>query len=271
MVSSFLVPFDILDEDIENLHRSCTSSSSCCACYGWLARWLLRLGVGGICVKGEDVRSRRGAYHALLIVASSPHRVDAFGDPSMLNLPIKIFTLSWSFYKKANVCSLLIYPRFQTHQPTQQVAHHATRLGCSDSRVPETTVCGLKPGEIFTHRNIANIISPTDINALSVIEYAVKYLKVQHVVLCGHTSCGGVAGTLGNVKLGVIDIWLQPMRALREKYSEVLDQLSGDAKTTKMSELNVQEGVNNIRRIPAVVDAMRERQMELHGMLFSFS
>lgn len=140
-------------------------------------------------------------------------------------------------------------------------------IGCSDSRIPETTILGLRPGDVFTHRNIANVVSPTDISMLSVVEFAVAHLKVKHVVVCGHTSCGGVAATLANGKLGVLDIWLQPMRALREKHADELAKLEGKEKSLFLSKLNVKAGVDVLKRIPTVIDAMRERGLEVHGIM----
>lgn len=144
-------------------------------------------------------------------------------------------------------------------------------LGCSDARKPETTILGLKPGDVFTHRNIANIINPTDISLLSVVEFAVAHIKVKHVVVCGHTSCGGVNATLSNNKLGVLDLWLQPMRALREKHADELAKLEGTDKTTYMAKLNVEAGVENLRRIPTVIDAMRDRGLQVHGVIYDLA
>ena len=141
-------------------------------------------------------------------------------------------------------------------------------LGCSDARKPETTILGLKPGDVFTHRNIANIINPTDLSLLSVVEFAVRHIKVKHVVVCGHTSCGGVAATLANNKLGVLDLWLQPMRALREKHADELGKLEGSDKSTYMAKLNVKAGVENLRRMSTVIDAMKERGLQVHGVIY---
>ncbi|KAK5118792.1 hypothetical protein LTR62_000001 [Meristemomyces frigidus] len=142
-------------------------------------------------------------------------------------------------------------------------------LGCSDSRVPETTVLGLKPGEIFTHRNIANIIGPTDLSLLAVIEFSVVHLKVSHIVVCGHTSCGGVAGCLANAKLGgPLDIWLQPLRALREIHFEEMEKLDHKEKDLFLGMKNVQSSVDVVRRIPTVIDAVRGRGLEIHGVMY---
>lgn len=144
-------------------------------------------------------------------------------------------------------------------------------LGCSDARKPETTILGLKPGDVFTHRNIANIINPTDLSLLSVVEFAVKHIKVKHVVVCGHTSCGGVAATLANNKLGVLDLWLQPMRALREQHADELAKLEGSDKSTYMAKLNVKAGVENLKRMSTVIDAMKERGLKVHGVIYDLA
>lgn len=142
-------------------------------------------------------------------------------------------------------------------------------LGCADSRVPETTVLGCKPGDIFTHRNIANIINPTDISLLSIVQFAVFHLKVKHIVVCGHTSCGGIAASLANAKLDVLDIWLQPIRLLREQYSEEISALDEKDRGTFLAKKNVLAGVENLKRIPTVIDAMRERGVELHAVIYN--
>jgi len=144
-------------------------------------------------------------------------------------------------------------------------------FGCSDARKPETTILGLKPGDVFTHRNIANVINPTDISLLSVVEFAVAHIKVKHVVVCGHTSCGGVNATLNNNKLGVLDLWLQPMRALREQHADELAKLEGADKNNYLAKLNVKAGVENLKRIPTVIDAMRERGVQVHGVIYDLA
>lgn len=142
-------------------------------------------------------------------------------------------------------------------------------LGCADSRVPETTVLGCKPGDIFTHRNIANIINPTDVSLLSIVQFAVFHLKVKHIVVCGHTSCGGIAASLANAKLDVLDIWLQPIRLLREQYADEIATMDEKDRGTFLAKKNVQAGVENLKRIPTVIDAMRERGVQLHAVLYN--
>jgi len=143
-------------------------------------------------------------------------------------------------------------------------------LGCSDSRVPETTLLGLQPGDVFVHRNIANIISPTDINSSAVIEYAVVQLKVSHIVLCGHTRCGGAAGALADTRIGgVLDAWLTPLKALRREHSEELKGIKDDTeRQTRMAELGVRRGVENLMSSYVVEDAIEERGLTVHGVIF---
>jgi len=143
-------------------------------------------------------------------------------------------------------------------------------LGCSDSRVPETTLLGLQPGDVFVHRNIANIISPTDINSSAVIEYAVVHLKVSHIVLCGHTRCGGAAGALGDSRIGgVLDAWLTPLKALRREHREELEGIKDPTeRQTRMAELGVERGVQNLLSNYVVEDAIKDRGLTVHGVIF---
>ena len=129
---------------------------------------------------------------------------------------------------------------------------------------------GLGPGDVFVHRNIANVLPPTDLSSQSVIMYGVKALKVQHVVVCGHTSCGGVAAALGNARLGVIDAWLAPIRKLREANNERWDAegLGEKEKAVRLVEANVRQGVQTVRENPEVIDAVRERGLQVHGLVY---
>ncbi|KAK5677103.1 hypothetical protein LTS10_010292 [Elasticomyces elasticus] len=145
-------------------------------------------------------------------------------------------------------------------------------IGCSDSRVPETTVLNLKPGDVFTHRNIANVVSPTDLSLLSVVEFSVYHLKVKHIVVCGHSKCGGVQGSLQNVQLGgPLDIWLQPVRSLREKHAAELKGKSVEEQKEIMSKANVQQGIEVLRRIPVVIDAIKDRGLQIHGLIYDLA
>ena len=137
--------------------------------------------------------------------------------------------------------------------------------------MPETTILGCQPGDVFTHRNIANILTCSDMSSLSVIEYAVRHIKVEHAVVCGHTSCGGVAASLANSKLGILDPWLQPIRALRMSHSDELNELQGDAKTRRLSELNVLASLQALKQNATVIEAVKERGMLVHGVIYDLA
>jgi len=144
-------------------------------------------------------------------------------------------------------------------------------LGCSDSRVPETTISGLKPGDIFVHRNIANILHPGDLSAASVIEYAVAHVGVQHVVLAGHSSCGGVNAALGNSKIGVIDCWLLPLRQLRANGWEELKKLEPKEQTAWLVEANVKQGVKVLKANSNIIEAVKSRGLQVHGVVYDIA
>jgi len=134
--------------------------------------------------------------------------------------------------------------------------------------VPETTILGLKPGDVFVHRNIANILHAGDLSSGAVIEYAVVHLKVQHIVVCGHTSCGGVNAALGNAKLGLLDTWLVPLRSLRRQHLTTLKALEAKEAGRKLVELNVLQGVKTLRENGTVIDAVRDRGLQLHALVY---
>ncbi|KAJ5707134.1 hypothetical protein N7488_006935 [Penicillium malachiteum] len=141
-------------------------------------------------------------------------------------------------------------------------------LGCSDSRCPETTLLGLQPGDVFVHRNIANILHPGDLSSGAVIEYAVEHLRVKHIVVCGHTACGGVAAAMGNKQLGILDPWLLPLRLVRERNLTLLQSLSPDEAALKLVELNVREGLDVVKQKGAVLSAIQERGLQVHGLIY---
>lgn len=143
-------------------------------------------------------------------------------------------------------------------------------LGCSDSRVPETQLLGLPPGGMFVHRNIANLVIHTDLNCLSVIQYAVEALKVRHIIVCGHYGCGGVQAALENKRLGLIDNWLRHVQDLIERYAALLEA-AGDATTRlrRLCELNVLEQVTNVCRTTIVQTAWeRGQELLVHGWVY---
>ncbi|KAF8244213.1 carbonic anhydrase [Wilcoxina mikolae CBS 423.85] len=141
-------------------------------------------------------------------------------------------------------------------------------LGCSDSRVPETTVLNLMPGDVFVHRNIANLLPATDLSSLSVLQYAVEVLQVEHIIVCGHYACGGVNAALGQKKLGLIDSWLRGIREVRAKYEKQLEGLSQKEQSDKLVEFNVIEQVRSVMKNANVQEAIKERGLDVHGWVY---
>jgi carbonic anhydrase len=143
-------------------------------------------------------------------------------------------------------------------------------IGCSDSRVPANQIVGLLPGELFVHRNVANVVVHTDLNCLSVLQYAVDALKVKHVIVCGHYGCGGVLAALQNAKLGLIDNWLRHIQDIIEKHAELLFERTEEAKRhERLCELNVIEQVNNVAQTTVVQQAWeRGQELAIHGWIY---
>lgn len=146
-------------------------------------------------------------------------------------------------------------------------------IGCADSRVPETTVCDCGPGDIFVHRNIANLIHASDFSSGSVIDYAVDHLKVKQIVLCGHTKCGGAAASLGNADLGSnLNSWLKPLRELRQQHQAEIDAISSDdEKAVRLAELNVKHGIQVLRNNSTVSKAIESRGLGLQGLIYDLA
>ena len=144
-------------------------------------------------------------------------------------------------------------------------------IGCSDSRVPANQIVGLLPGELFVHRNVANQVIHTDLNCLSVIQYAVEVLKVKHIIVCGHYGCGGVETAISDRPSGLIDNWLLHIKDLYDrKRSEFLDIEDQEAKVDRLCEMNVVEQVNNVCHTSIVQDAwQRGQQLQVHGWIYS--
>jgi len=143
-------------------------------------------------------------------------------------------------------------------------------LGCSDSRVPETNLLDLLPGEVFVHRNIANVLPYGDLSSLSVIQYAVEHLKVHHIIVCGHYNCGGVKAALGDkTGLGFVDSWLKYVREVRAKHKAELDAIPDFTKrSNRLVELNVIAQVQNLKRLSNVEEAIKTRGVQVHGFVF---
>jgi carbonic anhydrase len=143
-------------------------------------------------------------------------------------------------------------------------------IGCSDSRVPANEITGTAPGEIFVHRNIANMVVHTDVNLLSVLEYAVKFLKVKHVIVCGHYGCGGVKASMAQHNLGIINKWIMHIKDVQRIHAEELQAIGDeDARTNRLVELNVIEQVTNLAKTSIIQKAWKDRQApHLHGWVY---
>ena len=146
-------------------------------------------------------------------------------------------------------------------------------IGCSDSRVPANDIVGLDPGELFVHRNVANIACPSDANFLSVLQFAVERLKVRHVIVCGHYGCGGVAAAMSGERHGLIDHWLQPIRDVADEFAEYLLRIRNeDRRLAKLCEANVVTQVRNVASNPIIHDAWRRGQpVAIHGWIYAVS
>ncbi len=145
-------------------------------------------------------------------------------------------------------------------------------IGCSDSRVPANQIVGMEPGQVFVHRNVANVIPHADLNALSVVQYAVEALEVPDVVVCGHYGCGGVRAALDEVSLGLIDNWLQHVRDVREKHRAALDRLPDAERFARLCELNVVEQVAGLAATSIVRDAWaRGQNLTVHGWIYGLA
>jgi carbonic anhydrase len=144
-------------------------------------------------------------------------------------------------------------------------------IGCSDSRVPATQLVGLAPGDMFVHRNVANVVVHTDFNCLSVMQYAVDVLKVEHIIVCGHHSCGGVKAAMENPQLGLIDNWLRHVQDVFHEHEELLAQIDDKEKRLdRLCELHVIEQVKNVGRTTIVQSAWeRGQEVTVHGWIYS--
>lgn len=145
-------------------------------------------------------------------------------------------------------------------------------IGCSDSRVTAEAVMGAKPGEVFVHRNIANLAPNNDLNVLSVVVYAVKHLKVKHVVVCGHYECGGIKAAMKPDDLGILNPWLRNIRDVFRIHQKELEAIDSEPERYKrLVELNVQEQCLNLVKMKEVQKAMLERNLRVHGWVFDIA
>lgn len=142
-------------------------------------------------------------------------------------------------------------------------------IGCSDSRVPANEITSTKSGEIFVHRNIANLVVHTDTNLLSVLEYAVKYLQVKHIIVCGHYGCGGIKASMTNNYHGFVDNWLRNIKDVYHKNMNELEAIKDETeRANRLTELNVVEQVRNLAKTTIVQQAWTERELHLHGWVY---
>ena len=142
-------------------------------------------------------------------------------------------------------------------------------IGCSDSRVPANQITGLAPGEVFVHRNVANVVVPTDLNCLSTIQFAVDHLKVKHLMVVGHYGCGGVKAALNNVRAGLVDNWLRHVKDVRDKHAALLQSVEEEHRLDILCGLNVIEQVMNVAQTTVLQDAWaRQQSVTLHGWVY---
>ncbi len=146
-------------------------------------------------------------------------------------------------------------------------------IGCSDSRVPANVITGLEPGEVFVHRNVANLVHRSDLNLLSVLEYAVETLNVQHIIVCGHYGCGGVKAAVDGCRHGIIDHWLQPIRDIAEMHESELSGMADDEqREQRLCELSIESQVDSLSRTPIIQSAWRSgKALSIHGWVYGLS
>ncbi len=146
-------------------------------------------------------------------------------------------------------------------------------IGCADSRVPANEIVGMDPGELFVHRNVANLVLPSDLNCLAVVQYAVEVLNVEHIIVCGHYGCGGVRAAMQDRQLGLIDNWLQPIRRLRERHADELAALSSEAaRVDRLCELNVLAQARSVAATTIVQNAWHRGQpLAIHAWVYALA
>ena len=159
-------------------------------------------------------------------------------------------------------------PGFFTSLKSQQKPKYMW-VGCSDSRVPANQITGLEPGEVFVHRNVANVVVPTDLNCLSTIQFAVDLLKVEHLMVVGHYGCGGVQAALENTRVGLADNWLRHIKDVRDRHHALIEAAPAGTRLDVLCELNVIEQVINVAQTTVLQDAWaRGQHVSLHGWVY---
>lgn len=159
-------------------------------------------------------------------------------------------------------------PGFFQRLSNQQKPHYLW-IGCSDSRVPANQITGLLPGEVFVHRNVANVVMQTDLNCMSVVEFAIRIIKVRHVIVCGHYGCAGVAAVMQDENNGVIDNWLSGVKELHSRHIDELSALDEKAAQAKLCELNVRAQVRSLCQTKVMNEAWgRGQEVDVHGWIY---
>ena len=159
-------------------------------------------------------------------------------------------------------------PGFFTNLKSQQEPKYMW-IGCSDSRVPANQITGLEPGEVFVHRNVANVVVHSDLNALSTIQFAVEMLKVEHVMVVGHYGCGGVQAALSNLRIGLADNWIRHIQDVRDRHRQSLDAMPEEKRLDALVALNVVEQVVNVCQSTVMLDAWSRGQViQVHGWVY---
>jgi carbonic anhydrase len=160
-------------------------------------------------------------------------------------------------------------PNFFTQLSTQQSPEYLW-IGCSDSRVPANQIVDLPPGEVFVHRNVANVVVHDDLNCLSVVQFAVEVLKVKHIIVCGHYGCGGVKASMDDQRHGLMDNWLRHIKDVARLHKSELDSLDEKQRFNRLCELNVIEQVKNVGSSTVVQKAWQNgAELSLHGWIYS--
>ena len=161
-----------------------------------------------------------------------------------------------------------VRPGFFTNLKNQQNPKYMW-IGCSDSRVPANQITGLDPGEVFVHRNVANVVVHSDLNSLSTIQYAVDALQVKHVIVCGHYGCGGVKAALENIRVGLADNWIRHIQDVRDRHRQLLNAMPESKRFDALVQLNAIEQVVNVCQSTVLQDAWaRGQQISVHGWVY---
>ena len=159
-------------------------------------------------------------------------------------------------------------PGFFTNLLKQQAPQYLW-IGCADSRVPANELVGLAPGELFVHRNVANVVAHSDLNCLSVVQYATDMLKVKHIIVVGHSGCGGVAASLNNMRVGIADNWIRYVQDVRNRHQDWLNTVEETQRVDALCELNVIEQARNVCQTTVVQDAWaRGQELVVHGWFY---